>query len=117
MAHQQDGAAVARDALQQLEHHHLVTDVEKGGRLVRDERVTLLRESAREAYALPFPARQLIDRTILKQIDFREPQRAVDSPPILRRVPAPGPTMWEAAERDVVPHADRKRRLLALGHN
>jgi hypothetical protein len=56
MTDQEDRALLSREAAQQLEHGHLVTDVEKGGRLVEHDGVAALRHRPSEPHALPFAA-------------------------------------------------------------
>src|SRR3990172_3350913 len=53
VAHEQHGAPLAGERVEELEDTHLVRDVEEGRGLVEHERVPALREGAREAYTLP----------------------------------------------------------------
>ena len=54
------GAACAR--VEQREELELMAHVERGGRLVEDQRRRLLRQRAREQHALALAARQLAQR-------------------------------------------------------
>jgi len=62
MAHEQHGQAIGGEAAEQLEHRHLVADVEKGRRLVEHQRATALGERARQAHALPLTTGELAKR-------------------------------------------------------
>ena len=115
VADEQHGLPSAREAAEQLEHGHLVADVEEGGRLVEHERLAALRERAREPHALPLAAGQLVDRAIHVRLDLRRASIA----PAMRvgvdpRRGVPEPEVRIASERDVLAHDERERRLLAL---
>ena len=78
VAHDEDRLAAARECVEQLERRHLVRDVEVRGRLVKNERARVLRESARDSHALPLAAGQLLRRSIRERPHFGVVDRPSD---------------------------------------
>src|SRR5690349_3114088 len=102
--------------MQQLEDGHLVSDVEKSGRLVEDERFASLRECSREPHTLPLAARELLQLPLVAReaLDAGAVHRARDGFAVGAPGATPAAEMRESPERDVFFDAERKRELLAL---
>ena len=100
VADKEHGFARASQAMKELEHGHLVRDVEKCRWLVEHERVTALGERARQPDALPFSTRQRIDSPLLQGRDAGRVDRRVDREPIFLLGGVPDAEMRESAERD-----------------
>src|SRR4051794_33241560 len=117
MAHEEYGEPIPRYAVQQLEHRHLVADVEERRRLVEHEGTTTLRERAGKANALPLSAGERIDRSIAELRNARCLDGLIDGATITRSGGSPNTKMRETTELYVVDHRHRKRELFALCYN
>jgi hypothetical protein len=62
--HHDRGAPGQVEVAEQIEHLHLVRNVEERGRLVEQEHVGLLRQRHRDPDPLPLPTRQLVDAAL-----------------------------------------------------
>src|SRR2546423_9679338 len=99
MAHEQHGVSLSRQAAEELEHGHLVANVEEGGGLVEHYRFTALRDGPSESDALPLAAGQLGDGAPCKPLCLGERDGTVHRIPILARRAAPQTEMRVPSER------------------
>jgi hypothetical protein len=114
VAYEEHGKASSRDAMQQLEHGHLVPNVEECRRLIENECATALRERSSQPHALPLTAGQRVDRSIAQSNNTRRVDSRVDRATITRASGVPDSKMRKAAQLDVVVHAHCERELFAL---
>src|SRR5437762_3299438 len=106
MTHEKDGLPRSSQSAEQLEDRHLVADIEKGRRLVEDDRIAALRYRARESHALPFPAGQLRDGAVAEGLRLRELNGMRDRFAIHSRCSVPPAKVRVPAERDVLVHSE-----------
>ena len=100
--------------MEQLEDRHLVSDVEKRGRLVEYERASTLRERTGEPHALPFAARYRVDASLAQLAHTRRVDRFLDRAAIALAGGVPDAEMRESPERNVFETSHGKCKLLSL---
>ena len=76
-----------------------------------------LRERARDAHALPLPARERVGHAIAERVDAGVDERLRDGGFVGARRSTPAPRVRQPSERDVLADGQRKRGLLALRHD
>ena len=81
------------ESMQQLEHRHLVGDVEKGRGLVEHERHSALRQRAGEPDPLPFASGERVDATLGERVDARFADRIRDRALVLTARGAEGKSL------------------------
>src|SRR5919108_7016 len=101
MANDDHCSAGASERGEELEHGHLMADVEKRRRLVEHEGVASLCERTSNARALPLTAGERENVTRREIGDARIVHCPVDKRGVLSGRGAPGALMWVAAQCDV----------------
>ena len=114
VADDENGAPAPRERREQLEHRHLVPDIEERGRLVEDERVAALCERPREPGALPFSARKREDVSRRQIGNAGVGHRALDERHIVSRRGAPRTFVRIPPERDVLMNGEREDGAFTL---
>src|SRR5689334_20792194 len=102
--------------MQELEHSHLMADVEERRRLVENEGLALLREGPREPDTLPFAAGEVLHATSIASEVLHTGARhaARDRLAVGGTRAAPAAEVREPANGDVLLDRERKSQLFAL---
>ena len=102
MQHRHHSEAFALHIARQIQHLHLVRNVQVGGGLVQQYDGRLLRQHQRHPYALPLAARQLVHKTIRKFGHAGTAHGVVDGFLILLRPLTQHTLVWIAPAADEV---------------
>ena len=114
MTDQQHSLPLGGERREQLEHRHLVSDVQKSGGFIEDESVAALREGARESHPLAFSAGERVHRPSEQVVHRGQGGSPLHRESVGFADPVPCPDMRETAQRDVLGHGHRKRDVFSL---